>query len=152
MASSFSQPSPRYGHQATSVQGQVYLFGGDTEHFSEEEKSLVHVFQQQTEAWLTKKTSGELPPTRYSASCATSNNHLFFHGGRDRKSHKYLSSLYKLDVDSLQWSQLPSGPTRCGSGMVAYDGKIYVFGGYDGSKRVNDLHCFEGEGVWLHCQ
>lgn len=150
MASSFSEPSPRYLHQAASVQGQVYLFGGDTEHFSEEEKSLVHVFQQQTEAWLTKKTGGELPPAPIDTACTTSCHHLYVHGGKDRKSGNVLSSLYKLDVNSLQWSQLPSGPTRYASGMVAYDGKIFVFGGQDGSGHCyNDLHCFEGEGV--HC-
>ena len=157
MASIFSQPSLRYSHQVTSVQGQVYLFGGCTETFDVEDKELlkssVHIFDQSKEMWLTKTASGELPPPLHYGSCTSAGSDIYIHGGRHRtssSSSSIVSSLYKFDTQSLQWSQLPRGPERYASGMVAYDGKLFVFGGLDGSYcDCNHLHCFEGENVWL---
>lgn len=144
MASKFSEPSPRQRHLATTVQNQVCLFGGSGEFSSEEEElSNVHIFDS-TESWQTKTTSGQLPPIILRrAACASLGHDVYVHGGE-----KTNSSFYKLNIDSLQWSELPSGPERWASGMVAYDGKLYAFGGRDGASYcTNDIHCFDGKGV-----
>ena len=90
------------------------------------------------------------------------------YGGRD--GSRVLNSLHQLDTQSWTWSELTkSGP----SGMIAFDRKLLVFGGYgipsgptqsvakfiknsnfsDGRGWTNEIHLFdlkEGEGV-LHC-
>ena len=62
--------------------------------------------------------------------CFTSSGrHLYLYGGCD--SSDFHDSLYQLDTESLEWSQLPSGPMRkyrCG--MVSYEDKLILFGGY----------------------
>ena len=139
MASSFSEPSPRHWHLATSVQGQVCIFGGSG--VPDKEESVVHLFDSAAESWQSKTAQGQLPPVSRRAACASSGHSVYVHGGE-----KTNSSFYKLDVHSLEWSQLPEGPERWASGMVVYDGKPFVFGGRDGASYcTNDLHCFDGE-------
>ena len=95
------------------------------------------------------------------------------YGGSDRS--RYLNSLHQLDTLSWTWSELTKpGPMRKnGCGMIAFDKKLLLFGGYgypsgpaqtdatfirsskftDGRGWTNELHLFdlkEGEGV-LHC-
>lgn len=46
-------------------------------------------------------------------------------------------------LDTKEWAQLEctgEAPSqRSGHNAVMYQGNMYVFGGYDGSKRLNDL-------------
>ena len=132
MASSLSEPSPRWGHHSAAVGGQLYVWGGRTKDFSKEKSELavsVHSFNQCMETWQTRATTGKCPPTVYRGSCTSSGHHLYLYGGSD--GHCYNDSLHQLDTDSLEWSQLPSGPMkkiRCG--MVSYEDKLILFGGY----------------------
>ena len=175
MASSLSEPSPRYSHYSAAVGGQLYVWGGHTKDFSKGNSELavsVHSFNQYLETWQTRATTGKHPPALYSGSCTTSGHHLYLYGGVD--GQLYHDSLYQLDTDSLEWSQLPNGPMRkSGSGMVSYEDKLILFGGYGppsgptqpGAQFIkkgrftesrgwtNELHMFDvqkGEGQELH--
>ena len=78
---------------------------------------------------------------------------LQVYGGFD--GSQYQASLHKLDINSLNWTQLAtpdsSGPMKKGGcGMIAYDYKLLLFGGWTGSEYTNNLHLFdlrEGEAV-----
>ena len=95
--------------------------------------------------------------------CTSLGQYIFQYGGTDGAN--YQGSLYQLDIDSLEWSQLPSGPMRMiGSAMVAFGNNLVLFGGFgyssgkanfkkstkynDGRGWSNAIHCFgliEGE-------
>ena len=105
MASSFSEPSPRYGHQSVIVQQKVYLFGGDTENYVKDLKSEIKIFNQCTESWQTRRTGGIEIPALFAGACTSS---VYVHGGRKSDSYDYSDSLYQLDTTMLQWSECAS--------------------------------------------
>ena len=166
------EPSPRLGHHSAAVGGQLYVFGGRTKGFLEERRELaacVHSFNQCRETWQTKATTGSPPPGLYRGSCTSSSSapHIYLYGGWDVQQQH--DSLHQLNIDSLEWTQLPSGPMRkAGCGMVSYEDQLILFGGYgvpsgptqpgaefmsnkrtDGRGWTNELHSYhlkEGEG------
>ena len=165
MASSLSEPSPRWGHYSAAVGGQILVWGGRTKDFSKENRELsvsVHSFNPCLERWQATSTTGKCPPCLTISACTSSGHHLYLYGGSD--GSKFHDSLYQLDTDSLEWSQLPSGPMRkSGHGMVSYEDKLILFGGYgipsgptqpgaefiknskhsDGRGWTNELHMFD---------
>lgn len=64
-----------------------------------------------------------------------------------------LSSIYVLDTDTSEWSELQShgdlpGPRHSHS-MDARGSKLYIFGGYDGDRALGDLYTFDIQiGLW----
>ena len=169
MGSSLSEPSPRWGHHSVAVGGQLHVCGGHTKDFSKELAVSVHSFTQAMETWQTRATTGKNPHGLYSGACTSSGHLLLLYGGYDKSC--YHDSLYQLDTDSLEWSQLPSGPMRkSGCGMVSYEDKLILFGGYGtpsgpiqtgavfiensklpGRGWTNELHMFEIQKGTVSC-
>ena len=64
---------------------------------------------------------------------------------------KYSDCIHRFNFLNNTWSILhKSDPKhekvfrpRIGSDLVIVKDQIYVFGGYDGSERLNDLFCFD---------
>ena len=169
--STLSEPSCRFAHYSAAVGGQLYVFGGRTsKEWSEEEGDCssestgnVDCFNQSKESWVTRPTTGQCHPGLYRGACTSSGRNIYLYGGTN--GYQYQNSLYKLDPDSLEWSELPSGPTRkVGCGMVSYQDKLILFGGYgqpsgpiqpgaefacgrfndnSGPGWTNELHCFD---------
>ncbi len=50
---------------------------------------------------------------------------LYFFGGYQRKQGTYFNDLFYFDLDK---------------NAVLYEGSMYIFGGYDGRARFNDLY------------
>ena len=123
------EPPPRYAHYSAAVGGQLYVVGGDTEGSSKVEIARVHCFNQCRETWQTRATTGDPPPGIHRGACTTTGHHLYVYGGFNGL-HPH-DSLHQLDMDTLEWSQLPSGPMKkYGCGMVSYEGQLILFGGY----------------------
>ena len=150
------EPSPRWGHYSACIGGQLYVFGGRTKDFLKEKKELgtrIHCFSQCEETWHTRATTGSPPPGLYLGACSSSSNSLFVYGGWD--GPRYPDSLHQLNIDSLVWSQLPSGPTRKHAcGMIFYDDQLILFGGHGtpsgpsqpGAEFVKYSKCTDGRG------
>ena len=68
---------------------------------------------------------------------------LFFFGGYQRKRGHYFNDLFYFDLDQKTWSGIQTTgdqpKARTDHTVVLYDGSIYVFAGYDGRQRFNDL-------------
>ena len=66
---------------------------------------------------------------------------LFIYGGGDGK---VLSDLYYFDIDLLTWSRMNgTSPGRCAHSSTAIDGKLYIFGGGNGTKCFKDMYIFD---------
>ena len=126
------EPSPRFAHYTAPVGKQLFVFGGRTKGFTKSTTlgSCIFSFDQCKEQWLTKQTAGTPPPGLYDGTCTASGRYIYLYGGYDGAHQK--NSLHRLDTDSLEWLQLASGTTRkSGCGMVSYQGKLILFGGYE---------------------
>lgn len=151
MGSSFSEPTPRWGHYSAAVGEELFVVQGLTKDFSRER--VVHVFNQHTETWQTKDTKEMPHPGVHTGACASRGCCLYFYGGFD--GSVYQNSLHQLDTDSMKWSSLPMGPSRTiGCKMVPYENKLILIDGYYGLYCENhdsnlsphhsqQLHCFD---------
>jgi N-acetylneuraminic acid mutarotase len=157
MGTAFSEPSPRWGHFSAAVEGKLCVWGGRTKDFSSRKSELassVHSFDPVLESWAENKTSGETPRELYLGACASAGHHLFTYGGYSGSERG--GSLHQLDTKSWAWKQLSAaGPMeKTGSGMIVYDNKVIVFGGYGlpthptqpGSEFIKDSIYTDGRG------
>ena len=152
MGASFSEPSPRHFPYTAAVSGQVFLTGGRTKNFYEDKKKLlssVHTFDVYEESWRERRVEGPAPPGLYDGACtSTPSGHTLQAYGGWGGSHLY-GSLHKLDINSLNWTQLAtpdsSGPMKKrGCGMVVYNNQLILFGGETSAfEFTNELHIFD---------
>ena len=78
-------------------------------------------------------TPSPSPTARYSFGYATLGDYAYLYGGAVVGSG-YNNEFWKFDSTTETWTQLSSGVLSMhGSGLAAYDGKVYMFGGNTGS-------------------
>jgi len=69
---------------------------------------------------------------------------LYLVGGFTHGERGYLDSLYRLDMDSIEWVELsPMETKRCYVSTVDLDGKLVVLGGHDGANRLTSTEQFD---------
>ena len=94
------------------------------------------------------KTTGHAPgPCNMHSSDLFEDKIYVFRGGDGRD---YLNDLHTLEVPSLQWQVVIPGNNckpsqRANHSSTILGKKLFIFGGWDGSKRLNDLFVFEIE-------
>lgn len=131
------------------------MWGGRTGCFSESKSGmlpLVHCFDPVLESWTSHECSGEPPPGIYDGACAADGDHIYVYGGTDGSSVH--GSLHQLDTKSWTWEELcnDGSPTRPpmrknGSGMVAFDSKLVLFGGCGYSAELVGAKYITEDGV-----
>lgn len=151
-------PVPRTGACAASVQGKLYVWGGEEvknssiSHSevrgnrmvhgsrklspgSREVASTIELFDPYLEIWSSLTTTGHSPPNCLSGGRATSTGHYMYICCGTAEDRRYNTHLYELDVRSLTWKQLPSYPMNryfCyldQPEMVCNQHKLVLFGG-----------------------
>jgi len=100
-----------------------------------------------TDAKTAKKNKAE-PSKRWGHSSVVSQDKLFIFGGAAYNSNFQTNEIfYQLDLVNWNWSRLtPLGSSpgvRDSHSCVAYQDKLYVFGGSVGSESQNDLWEFD---------
>jgi hypothetical protein len=69
-----------------------------------------------------------------------------FRGGNGRE---YLNDLHSLNVDTLTWERvettgaIPQQRANHSSAMLEETGELFVFGGWNGAERLNDIHILD---------
>lgn len=69
-----------------------------------------------------------------------------FRGGNGRE---YLNDLHALDVDTFTWRQVetngavPQQRANHSSAMLEETGELFIFGGWNGTERLNDIHILD---------
>lgn len=136
----------------------VYIHGG---YDGNERKSDFFCLDLRDYTWTEIPKRGKAPTPRYFHSCVLYGNKLFAYGGFS--GYERLADMYEFCFETRKWSQVlydnqgshyrhdslnkTSFTSCCPSGrssLVAqvYNNYMYVFGGYNGIKVLNDFYKF----------
>ncbi|KAJ8043298.1 Leucine-zipper-like transcriptional regulator 1 [Holothuria leucospilota] len=108
-------------------------------------------FDVKEESWGRAFTTGTPPAPRYHHSAVVHHGSMFIFGGYtgDIYSNSNLrnkNDLFEYKLSNGQWvewnkfeGRLP--PARSAHGAAIYDDKLWIFAGYDGNARLNDMWC-----------
>ena len=148
-----AEPSPRYLHFSAAVVDKLYVWGGDGGLGESVVTSIVHHYDPDSKTWNTNTCEGPHPPGIRWGACASAGHHLYTYGGYGEGGNEQ-GTLHLLDTRSRRWKLISSqgGPMKkAGCGMIIYDSKIVLFGGFSNSGDTNELHTFNlKEGERLH--
>lgn len=143
-------PPPRCGHQmvASSAKGgQLWVFGG--EFASPTQSQFYHyrdlwVFHLDTKQW-EKITSPNGPSARSGHRMVLNKKQIIVFGGfhDNLRDYKYFNDCYSFNIETYTWTKLePAGVApapRSGCCMVAFDGKVLIYGGYSKERLKKDV-------------
>jgi len=146
-----SRPSPRNRSASfvvPSVDGKhnLYIVGGGS-YLPKEERIDVFTLNLKTLTWSIIRTNGHIPLSRFAfgSSYDVHSRKFFIFGGHTRWYHR-LGDLQCLDIDSRHWTHIRTeyGPCpRAFHSCFLYEQRMYIFGGTDGEKRINDMWIFD---------
>ncbi|TMW66068.1 hypothetical protein Poli38472_003833 [Pythium oligandrum] len=142
-----SPPAGRNGHSATLADRKVFVIGGwlGSGPLAADD---MHVLDLDAMEWKQPPVLGT-PPGPCNMHTADYIPHLrsilLFRGGDGRE---YLNDLHRLDVDTLVWSRVHASgrlpvPRANHSSALVDESQIVIFGGWDGHKRLNDIHVLD---------
>lgn len=135
--------TPRTGHDCIQWKDKVYLFGGTDD---DDRKNDLLAYDLYANTWTLLPAQGQLPQPRSGAKGVYFDKKLFLFGGYQKNSGSYYKDLFYYDIELLRWVSLEQKQTgqvpsrRTDHSVVLWDGRMFVFGGYDGEKRYGDLY------------
>jgi hypothetical protein len=120
-------PQPNNHGMAASVNGRVYLIGGQSTADDPSYVSSVYEFNPATNAWVAK---AEMPTARSAGVAVMHDGKIYVAGGRPPRGSDF--AVYDPATDS--WQVLPELPTQRNHFTgAAINGKIHFVGGRQGS-------------------
>ncbi|KAH7155516.1 hypothetical protein B0J13DRAFT_604497 [Dactylonectria estremocensis] len=137
-ASGCPHPSLR-AHTTTLIGSNIFVFGGCDSRtcFSD-----LYVFDADSFYWSVPHVVGEIPVPLRAMTCTAVGKKLVVFGGGD--GPEYYNDVYVLDTTNFRWSKpriigdkMPS--KRRAHTACLYKNGIYVFGGGDGVRALNDI-------------
>mmetsp|Transcript_74769 Transcript_74769/g.139590 ORF Transcript_74769/g.139590 Transcript_74769/m.139590 type:complete len:512 (+) Transcript_74769:72-1607(+) len=141
-----SLPQARNAHTVTVIGAKLYLFGG---HSGNRHLTDLHIFDTQKLQWVQPEILGMPPPGLRGHTANLIGHKVFLFGGYDGKGRT--NELYILDAEESKWirptwptesPQTPPGRQRHSASLIGSK-RIYIFGGFDGNKWLNDLHILD---------
>ncbi|XP_062507992.1 leucine-zipper-like transcriptional regulator 1 isoform X2 [Corticium candelabrum] len=136
----------RSKHTVVSWGDAIYVFGGDN---GKRMLNDLLRFDCKDNSWGRVVSTGSPPAPRYHHSAVVYKDSMFVFGGYtgDIYSNSNLrnkNDLFEYKFTTGQWyewrnieGRLP--PARSAHGAAVYDDKLWIFAGYDGNTRLNDL-------------
>ncbi|XP_033108495.1 leucine-zipper-like transcriptional regulator 1 [Anneissia japonica] len=137
----------RNKHTVVAYKDAIYVFGGDN---GKQMLNDVLRFDIKEESWGRAFTTGTPPAPRYHHSAVMHKGRMFIFGGYtgDIYSNSNLrnkNDLYEYKLSNGQWVEWKfegkQPPARSAHGAAVYDDKLWIFAGYDGNARLNDMWC-----------
>jgi hypothetical protein len=130
---------PLRAHTCSLVGSNVYVFGGCD--LSACFNSL-HVLDADSMSWSRPHVYGDIPPPLRAMTCTAVRNKLVIFGGGDGPT--YYNDVYIFDTTTSRYSrpQLGGGQEPCrrrAHTACFYKNGIYIFGGGDGVRALNDV-------------
>ncbi|KAL1925632.1 uncharacterized protein VTP21DRAFT_515 [Calcarisporiella thermophila] len=138
-----SPPKALRAHTVNVIGELMYVFGGCD---AKTCFNTLYILDLDTMSWSKPKTHGEPPPPCRAHSCTLVDKRLFLFGGGDGPV-KYFNDLYILNTETLLWTKAntqgqPPTPRRAHSSCF-YNNKLYIFGGGDGMRALNDVYTLD---------
>ncbi|XP_033223341.1 leucine-zipper-like transcriptional regulator 1 [Belonocnema kinseyi] len=135
----------RSKHTVVAYKDAIYVFGGD------DGKRMLNdllLFDVKEKSWCRALANGAPPAPRYHHSAVVHDSSMFVFGGYtgDIHSNSNLTNkndLFEYKFQTGQWTEWKFvGKTpvaRSAHGAAVYDNKLWIFAGYDGNARLNDM-------------
>ncbi|XP_011148162.2 leucine-zipper-like transcriptional regulator 1 isoform X2 [Harpegnathos saltator] len=135
----------RSKHTIVAYKDAIYVFGGDNG-----KKMLNDLlrFDAKEKSWGRAFATGVPPAPRYHHSAVVHGSSMFVFGGYtgDIHSNSNLSNkndLFEYNFQTGQWAEWKfvgmTPVARSAHGAAVYDNKLWIFAGYDGNARLNDM-------------
>ena len=137
----------RSKHTMVAWNDRIYVFGGDNG------RRMLNDFLVSTvhdSSWARVVYTGTPPAPRYHHSAVVFQNSMFVFGGytgdiNSNSSLRNSNELFEYKFNTSQWidwedkitGTLP--PARSAHGAAIFDNKLWIFAGYDGNTRLNDM-------------
>ena len=164
-----SPPTPRHGvKMELLLDGRILVFGGHTTADLKAEQKAVYnndarILDTETMIWSRPRTTGDLPSGRYGHTMCRIGGQVALVGGwagvrrsmvfeylpvpdnfEDRDVSMLKNYLHFLDVDDMEWRApaylgVVDYPHRYGHTTNLVGEYLFVFGGWDGNRPLNDL-------------
>lgn len=143
------QPQPRSSHAAIVVRNKLRLFiwaglGVDSATIPTASIESFHFFSKEWEQ--PQPLHGSLPDDLWSMAVTSDGESAYTFGGKTGSA--YVNTLYKVNPTTLCCAQLlPTSESHApkktrGSGMVHFNEKLVVHGGWNGQENNDELHVF----------
>jgi N-acetylneuraminic acid mutarotase len=121
----------------------LYVFGGDN---GKQMLNDIVTYDCTNNSW-GRALNGSPPTPRYHHTAVVYNNSMFVFGGYtgDLNSNSNLcnkNDLYEYRFGTgnwILWNTENAPAARAAHGAVVYDHKLWIFAGYDGNARLNDM-------------
>ncbi|KAK5643249.1 hypothetical protein RI129_007094 [Pyrocoelia pectoralis] len=135
----------RSKHTVVAYKEAIYVFGGDNG------KCMLNDllrFDVKETSWGRAFATGCPPAPRYHHSAVVYNTSMFVFGGYTGDIHSNSNLTNKNDLFEykfytgqwVEWKFVGKTPVpRSAHGAAVYDGKLWIFAGYDGNARLNDM-------------
>lgn len=136
-------PLTRYCHSATLFEGSMYIFAGKCGGRNSNKRLRdMFAFDFSTMAWQEIEQLGADVPARSAHAAFTCGRRMVMFGGRSAEG-ECCEDIYQFSYDTRIWTKVDTchGPLfgRARHSVVVHNGKVVIFGGWNGKKKLNDL-------------
>jgi DNA-binding CsgD family transcriptional regulator len=136
-------PTPRWGLAVVNYENQLYTIGGETR---QGVSNAVEKFNPQSNTWINLNP---IPNPVTDVRAASIGGLIYVPGGKSASGIPTdVNQIYDPDAD--QWSiGSPLPATISAYALTTYEGRMYLFGGWDGNQVVNSAYVFDyRENTW----
>jgi DNA-binding CsgD family transcriptional regulator/N-acetylneuraminic acid mutarotase len=140
-----SLPVPRSDPAVVPYSDQIYAIGGIT---SQGVYSGTERYDLLTDSWVSLQPK---PIPVFNAQAAVIKGLIYVPGGRTSTDNNQPTDVMEIfNTTDGNWETGPSLPVPLSAyGLVAYDGILYVFGGWDGKEYLSSVYTYDPTaGAW----
>lgn len=133
-------PQPRQYHASSIIGSNLYIYGGFNGSYWLSDLIVADI---QEGRWNYPITYGNQPCAKEGLAMAAVETYLFVHGGWNGITN---GDLHRFDTLNNEWTLVQiegKKPALCGHSITRVNDKLFVFGGYDGTKWANSLYILD---------
>ena len=143
----------RYDHGCVVYNGRVYVIGGETTNDSAWTNSIAYTSTLNPPAFTTVGSGiTGIWTARSNFGCVVWKGRVWVLGGKTA-SGIYSNGVYSSTAPETAWTTVSTSGSvfdaRAGMQVFVYNDKLYVYGGYNTSGVLSDLHSSVDGAVWV---
>lgn len=133
--------TPRTGHAVIVWNHCFYLMGGTDENARQND---IYRYDVGHHTWTCiEPVTGNPPSARSGSKVEVYRDSIFCFGGYTKRDGDYFNDLYEFNIPHAHWSRIEAASrpsVRTDHSCVVLEANLYIFGGFDGKSRFQDLH------------